>query len=196
MSTDAAPVTKAARIAPVPTIRFDGGAVAGHAIRLDEDDSTLGRSRENAYVVADPQVSRVHARLQKHAGTVIVTDLGSSGGTTINGQEIDGPNSLHHGDTIAFSGVEGRFEDPVASVGDDQATKVFELPSVDTGPGLSPRQQQVLEHMAEGMTNKEIGAELGITERTVKAYAGELYDKLDARNRAGAVAEGLKHGLL
>ncbi len=196
MSTDAMPTKKAARIVPVPTIRFDGGAVAGRAIRIDQDDSTLGRSENNAYVVTDPKVSRVHARLQKQAGTVIVTDLGSSGGTTVNGNAIDGPCSLHHGDTIAFSGVEGRFEDPAASVSEDHTTEVLELPTVATGPDLSPRQQQVLERIAEGMTNKEIGADLGITERTVKAYAQELYDKLEARNRAGAVAEGVKHGFL
>jgi hypothetical protein len=44
----------------------------------------------------------------------------------------------------------------------------------------------VLELMAEGMTNSEIGEQLGVTERTVKAYAQELYDKLGVRNRAGA----------
>lgn len=193
---EAVPAQRAARIVPVPTIRFADGTVADQAVRIDQDDSTLGRSRENGYVVADPKVSRVHARLQKHAGTVIITDLGSSGGTTVNGHELEGPQSLHHGDTVAFNGIEGRFEDPAGSAADDGVTKVFELPSVETGPGLSPRQQQVLERIAEGMTNKEIGAELGISERTVKAYAQELYDKLNARNRAGAVAEGVKHGLL
>jgi DNA-binding NarL/FixJ family response regulator len=54
----------------------------------------------------------------------------------------------------------------------------------------------VLELMAEGMTNAEIGDQLGVTERTVKAYAQELYDKLGVRNRAGAVAEAAKLGLL
>jgi DNA-binding NarL/FixJ family response regulator len=50
--------------------------------------------------------------------------------------------------------------------------------------------------MAQGKTNNEIGAELGVTERTVKAYAQELFDKLGARNRAGAVAEAARLHLL
>ncbi|NIX20517.1 MAG: hypothetical protein GWN07_12050 [Actinobacteria bacterium] len=54
----------------------------------------------------------------------------------------------------------------------------------------------MLELMAEGMTNSEIGARLGVTERTVKAYAQELYDRLGVRNRAGAVAEAARHGIL
>ena len=42
----------------------------------------------------------------------------------------------------------------------------------------------------------EIGDELGVTERTIKAYAQELYDKLGVRNRAGAVAEAARLGML
>ena len=127
---------------------------------------------------------------------VIVTDLGSSGGTRVNGDEISGPSVLHHGDTVSFGPVPAQFEDPAAAAEAEEATMVFEVPKVDTGPHLSPRQQQVLELMAEGMTNAEIGDQLGVTERTVKAYAQELYDKLGVRNRAGAVAEAHKIGLL
>lgn len=50
--------------------------------------------------------------------------------------------------------------------------------------------------MAEGLTNRQIGGELGISERTVKAYAGEIYSLLEAANRANPVAAGLDHGLL
>ena len=46
------------------------------------------------------------------------------------------------------------------------------------------------------MTNSEIGDQLGITQRTVKAYAQELYTKLGVRNRAGAVAEAINVGIL
>ena len=46
------------------------------------------------------------------------------------------------------------------------------------------------------LTNNEIGTRLGITERTVKAYAQELYTKLGVRNRASAVAGAIDAGLL
>lgn len=189
-------VQKAQKIIPVPTLHFSEGTLAGRVVRLDQDEATLGRRDDNAYVIEDLRVSRVHAQFRKEAGSVIVTDLGSSGGTRVNGTELAGSHVLHHGDTVSFGPVAAQFEDPAAAAEAEEATQVFEVPKVDTGPHLSPRQQQVLELMAEGMTNAEIGDQLGVTERTVKAYAQELYDKLGVRNRAGAVAEAAKNGLL
>jgi pSer/pThr/pTyr-binding forkhead associated (FHA) protein len=188
-------VQKAAKIVPVPTLHFSEGALAGRVVRLDRDEATIGRRKDNDYVIPDPRVSRIHARLTKEAGAVIVTDLSSAAGTRVNGEECNGPTPLHHGDKVSFGPVTATFEDPAAHDGDD-ATLVFDAPKVELGPKLSPRQQQVLELMAEGMTNSAIGEELGVTERTVKAYAQELYDKLGVRNRAGAVAEAHKLGLL
>lgn len=194
--SDMPPVRKAAKIVPVPTIHFAEGPLAGTVIRLDGDEATLGRRTDNAYVLSDPRVSRVHASLRKEAGSVIVTDLGSAGGTSVNGEDTVGPTVLNHGDKVGFGPVVGVFEDPAAASMGEETTEVIEVPQVETGPHLSPRQQQVLELMAEGMTNSEIGDQLGVTERTIKAYAQELYDKLGVRNRAGAVAEAAKLGML
>jgi DNA-binding CsgD family transcriptional regulator len=189
-------VQKAQKIVPVPTLHFSEGSLAGRVVRLDRDVATLGRRDDNAYVVPDPRVSRVHAEVRREASAVIITDLGSSAGTKVNGQAVDGPKVVRHGDRVSFGPVTAIFEDPAAASEREDATMVFDVPKVETGPHLSPRQQQVLELMAEGMTNSEIGGQLGVTERTVKAYAQELYDKLGVRNRAGAVAEAAKLGLL
>ncbi|HEX9766905.1 MAG TPA: LuxR C-terminal-related transcriptional regulator [Nitriliruptorales bacterium] len=193
MPTD---VQKAQRIVPAPTFHISQGPLAGTVIRLGDDEGLLGRREDNTYVITDPGVSRVHARVTKESGSIIVTDLGSSAGTRVNGQDITGPQVVNHGDQVSFGPVTCVFQDPAASRVPEDVTMVYEVPKIDMGPSLSPRQQEVLELMAEGMTNKEIGDQLGITERTVKAYAQELYDKLGARNRAGAVAEGAKLGLL
>lgn len=190
------PVQKAQKIVPVPSLHFSEGPMAGRVIRLDRDLATLGRREDNAYVVPDPRVSRVHAELRKEGGTVIVTDLGSSAGTKVNNEELNGPHALKHGDRVSFGPITATFDDPATAASDAEATVIIEVPKVETGPHLSPRQQQVLELMAEGLTNAEIGEQLGVTERTVKAYAQELYDKLGVRNRAGAVAEAAKLGLL
>jgi pSer/pThr/pTyr-binding forkhead associated (FHA) protein len=189
-------VQKAQKIVPVPTLSFTDGAHAGRRIRLDKDVATLGRRDDNGYVVVDPRVSRVHAELRKEGNVVIVTDLGSSSGTKINGEEVSGAAVARHGDRISFGPLTAVLEDPAAAMQPEDATMVFEVPKVETGPHLSPRQQQVLELMAEGMTNSQIGEQLGVTERTVKAYAQELYDKLGVRNRAGAVAQGAKLELI
>lgn len=189
-------VQKASKIVPVPTLRFEGPALAGTVIRLDHELGTLGRREDNAYVVPDPGVSRVHAELRTLASSVFVTDLGSSGGTKINDRTIDAQTVLQHGDRVSFGQATATFEDPAAAAELEDTTMVFSQPEIQTGPRLSPRQQQVLELIAEGMTNAQIGEQLGITERTVKAYAQELYDKLGVRNRAGAVAEAWTCGLL
>ncbi|MFA9446628.1 FHA domain-containing protein [Egicoccus sp. AB-alg6-2] len=187
---------KAQKIVPVPTLRFDDPILAGLRLRIDQEVATLGRREDNGYVLPDPRISRVHAEIRKDGNVLIVTDLGSSSGTKVNNEAITGPTVVRHGDRLSFGPLTATLEDPAAAMQPEDATMVFEMPKVETGPHLSPRQQQVLEGMAEGMTNSEIGEQLGVTERTVKAYAQELYDKLGVRNRAGAVSQGMKLGLL
>lgn len=63
-------------------------------------------------------------------------------------------------------------------------------------PVLSAREQQVLEGITRGLSNAEIGRELYLAEDTVKTHARRLYRKLGATDRAGAVANGFRWGLL
>lgn len=61
---------------------------------------------------------------------------------------------------------------------------------------LSDRELDVLRLMRQGLGNAEIGAELGIVERTVKCHVTAILAKLGAHDRAGAVARGFDLGLL
>lgn len=61
---------------------------------------------------------------------------------------------------------------------------------------LTQREMDVLGLMRKGLTNQEIGRQLSITERTVKGHVTEILEKLDAPDRAGAVARGFDLGLL
>jgi two-component system, NarL family, nitrate/nitrite response regulator NarL len=51
---------------------------------------------------------------------------------------------------------------------------------------LSPREEEILRLLAEGMTDREIGEALTISTRTVESHVGNILRKLDARNRAAA----------
>src|SRR5690606_30534690 len=48
---------------------------------------------------------------------------------------------------------------------------------------LTPREQSVAQAVADGKTNKEVARELQITERTVKAHLGAIFEKLGVRDR-------------
>jgi two-component system NarL family response regulator len=63
-------------------------------------------------------------------------------------------------------------------------------------PELSERERQVLQYMANGRSNKEIGQVLYISENTVKAHVKSILTKLDAMGRTEAIAIALQRGLI
>ena len=77
------------------------------------------------------------------------------------------------------------------------APALAELDGTANGPshGLSPRELEVLRHLAGGRTNHEIADQLGISERTVDRHVSNLYTKLDVSTRAAATAWAYEHGL-
>jgi DNA-binding NarL/FixJ family response regulator len=62
--------------------------------------------------------------------------------------------------------------------------------------GLTPREYLVLQRMAAGRSNREIGDELGIGYKTVRNMVSQVLAKLDASNRAEAAAIAVREGLL
>lgn len=54
--------------------------------------------------------------------------------------------------------------------------------------GLGPREQQVLEFLVDGLSYKEIAADLGITTNTVATYVRRIYEKLHVRSRREIIA--------
>jgi two-component system, NarL family, response regulator DevR len=53
---------------------------------------------------------------------------------------------------------------------------------------LSPQEERILTHIAEGKTNKEIGEELKLAEKTIKNYVSAILSKLEVTRRAEAAA--------
>jgi DNA-binding NarL/FixJ family response regulator len=62
--------------------------------------------------------------------------------------------------------------------------------------GLSMRERQVLQLIADGFGNKAIAAALFVSEETVKTHVRRVLKKLDASSRANAVAIGIRVGLV
>jgi FhaA, N-terminal domain/FHA domain len=61
---------------------------------------TLGRSRQCDVVLSDPNVSRQHAEIRPRGESWVLSDLGSTNGSSLNGRRIDGPEVIKPGDEI------------------------------------------------------------------------------------------------
>jgi hypothetical protein len=61
---------------------------------------TMGRSRQCDVVLDDPNVSRQHAEIRPRGGSWVLTDLGSTNGSSLNGRRIEGPEVVKPGDEI------------------------------------------------------------------------------------------------
>jgi len=61
---------------------------------------------------------------------------------------------------------------------------------------LTPRELEVFELMAKGLSNREIGGVLGISAHTAKYHVAQILAKVGAATRAEAVHEGLRAGLI
>jgi two-component system, NarL family, response regulator LiaR len=62
--------------------------------------------------------------------------------------------------------------------------------------GITPRELEILEAVAAGLSNREIGERLFVSENTVKTHTARLFDKLGARRRTQAVQLAKEAGLI
>ncbi len=61
---------------------------------------------------------------------------------------------------------------------------------------LTMREQQILYHIARGLSNKEISGRLALSEQTVKVHLSNMLSKTDRANRASLVSYGFERGIL
>ena len=69
-------------------------------------------------------------------------------------------------------------------------------PQAQATLGISPREREVLELLAAGLSNKEIADKLHVSPHTVKTHVARLFEKLDARRRTEAILKARELGLL
>ncbi|MQA74276.1 MAG: response regulator [Solirubrobacterales bacterium] len=74
--------------------------------------------------------------------------------------------------------------------------EVFGPQREDEPPPLSAREREVLSEIASGATNREIGQHLYLSPHTVKEHTSAIYRKLSVRNRAEAVKQAQRLGLI
>ncbi|HTX32986.1 MAG TPA: DUF3662 and FHA domain-containing protein [Solirubrobacteraceae bacterium] len=82
----------------------------GRRLVVGPGGATLGRSRQCDIVLSDPNVSRQHAEIRARGGSWVVTDLGSTNGSRINGRPMEGSEVVRPGDEIELGSTVLKFE--------------------------------------------------------------------------------------
>jgi len=93
--------------------------LTGTAYSITGDSVVVGRQEGCDVRLDDVAVSRAHATIRRSSGQTVVSDLGSSNGTTVNGDPVgNAGRPLRSGDVVRFGNVEMRFQAPPSDVTD------------------------------------------------------------------------------
>ena len=92
-------------------------------------------------------------------------------------------------ETVVVREVPVKVEVPVAGPFERNLARLEQL-------GITPRELEILEAIAAGLSNREISERLFVSENTVKTHTARLFDKLSARRRTQAVQRAKEAGLI
>ena len=95
---------------PLASVLFRSGPQKGERVELRVPVVNVGRAEYNDLVISDPSVSTMHAKVQRRQGVWLLTDLGSTNGTFVDGELAAGDMPLSPGATIRFGEVTVLFE--------------------------------------------------------------------------------------
>jgi hypothetical protein len=131
-----------------------GGRLAGAVLPFEDDDLIVGRGPSVDVRLDDPHVSRVHARFRRTGSGMSVQDLGSTGGTTVNGVPATDAIAVRAGDCVAFADLETRYEDggaaqppPSPAVTTDPQTRQLDVGSQSANQLNNVLGDQYIQHL-------------------------------------------------
>jgi predicted component of type VI protein secretion system len=125
------------------------GPNPGETFELSKDVLTVGRDVTNDVVIADAEVSRQHARVNRTPGGYVLEDLGSTNGCFVNGERLVAPRVLNPGDLVGFGeNVTLTFE---AAAGEAAATLMASAAQAPPPAQPPPRQQPPAQQPSPGM---------------------------------------------
>jgi DNA-binding NarL/FixJ family response regulator len=127
--------------------------------------------------------SSVFAALQAGARGYLTKDAGAA-------EIAQAIRTVHSGEALLDPSVQRRLLESLRAPGPAAAPPPGPLPD-----GLTQREAEVLGLIAEGLSNQEIAAHLGVSEATVKTHINNLFSKTGVRDRAQAVRYAYGHGL-
>src|SRR6476469_713781 len=98
------------QVAPLASLLVRSGAMKGRRLAVKVPVVNIGSADFNDVVIPDPSVSTSHAKLQRRDDVWILSDLGSTNGTFVEGERLSGEVALGPGTTIKFGEVAVLFE--------------------------------------------------------------------------------------
>jgi pSer/pThr/pTyr-binding forkhead associated (FHA) protein len=102
--------------APLASLLVRSGAMKGRRLAVKVPVVNIGRADFNDVVISDPSVSTSHAKLQRRDDIWMLSDLGSTNGTFVEGERLSGEVPLGPGTTVKFGEVAVLFEPLDANV--------------------------------------------------------------------------------
>lgn len=112
---------------------------------------------------------------------------------SINAEElIDTLTEIMAGRAVLSPMIAGSILTEFSGMDKDSGASCTERPET----GLTDRQLEILKMVARGITYKEVGEALGLTERTVKYHMGRIIELLHMSNRAQAISYAVQNGLV
>ncbi|MEP7326414.1 MAG: FHA domain-containing protein [Gemmatimonadota bacterium] len=147
-----APPAAATAPAPEPPAQPSGSAAAmasflvrsgklkGTRLPIRVPVVNIGRAEYNDVVIADDSVSTAHAKLQRREGIWVLTDLGSTNGSFVDGEAVSGEVALGPGVTVRFGQVSVLFEptDDAMGVAKGSGTQMMEPLKAPPAPPPAP----------------------------------------------------------
>lgn len=98
------------------TLEIQSGKYQGRTVRVGEAELLVGRDEAAKVRIGSTEVSRRHCTLKAQSNGILVTDLGSSNGTFINGIPISGPQLLVPGDMLTIGPMQMKFPTDLSTV--------------------------------------------------------------------------------
>lgn len=101
----------------------------GRSYDVHEGIHSIGRSDRATIVIPDGTISGVHCEVHREGDSYVVHDLGSTNGTRVNGERVNGQMKVHSGDVLQVGEIEILFDCDGVSLTtvSDSGTRVIDL---------------------------------------------------------------------
>jgi pSer/pThr/pTyr-binding forkhead associated (FHA) protein len=136
----------ASEAAPLASLLLRSGEFKGQRLPIRVPVVNIGRGDYNDLVIGDASVSTMHAKLQRREAIWILSDLGSTNGTWVEGEKLSGEVALTPGTTLRFGDVVALFEpldDRVPAARTNQTQMLGRLEAVAPAKPVAEAPRQV-----------------------------------------------------